>query len=42
MTTTIRNAADHGHVQLDWLDSDHSFSFGHYYDPAHMGYGPAA
>lgn len=35
----IRKSEDRGAVQTDWLDSKHSFSFGHYYDPAHMGFG---
>jgi redox-sensitive bicupin YhaK (pirin superfamily) len=34
---TLRDAGDRGHVQLGWLDSHHSFSFGDYYDPQHMG-----
>jgi quercetin 2,3-dioxygenase len=36
---TIRRAEDRGQTALDWLDSRHSFSFGDYYDPAHMGFG---
>jgi redox-sensitive bicupin YhaK (pirin superfamily) len=36
----IRRAADRGHTLIDWLDSRHSFSFGEYYDPRHMGFGP--
>ncbi len=32
---TIRQAAQRGTTQLDWLKSHHSFSFGEYYDPAH-------
>ncbi|MGK7905783.1 MAG: pirin family protein [Synechococcus sp.] len=39
MTITIRSATDRGAANLGWLDSRHSFSFGQYYDPAHMGFG---
>ncbi len=35
-----RPAAQRGQVKLGWLDSRHTFSFGHYYDPAWMGFGP--
>ena len=34
---TVRKAEDRGRFQIGWLDSRHSFSFGHYYDPQHMG-----
>lgn len=34
-----RPAAERGDVALDWLHSHHTFSFGHYYDPAWMGFG---
>lgn len=33
-----RPAAARGRENMGWLDSKHSFSFGHYYDPEHMGY----
>ncbi len=35
----IRKANARGRTKIDWLDSWHSFSFGHYYDPGNMGYG---
>lgn len=37
---TIRRADQRGRTSVSWLDSRHSFSFGGYYDPAHMGFGP--
>jgi len=37
---SIRHAGDRGGGPMGWLDSRHTFSFGHYYDPAHMGFGP--
>jgi redox-sensitive bicupin YhaK (pirin superfamily) len=33
----IRKSADRGQVNLGWLQSKHTFSFGHYYDDKHMG-----
>ncbi|MBX5483922.1 MAG: pirin family protein [Myxococcaceae bacterium] len=35
---THRKAQDRGEFDFGWLHTRHSFSFGDYYDPAHMGF----
>ena len=35
----IHRANERGSSRFGWLDSRHTFSFGHYYDPEKMGFG---
>src|SRR5579862_4254693 len=35
---TLHRAAERGLTNWGWLESRHTFSFGDYYDPSHMGF----
>jgi redox-sensitive bicupin YhaK (pirin superfamily) len=35
---TIRRSSERDTTKLSWLDSRHTFSFGDYYDPKHIGF----
>lgn len=36
----IRKSNERGKTKIDWLESYHSFSFGEYYDPSNIYFGP--
>ncbi len=39
MNTVLHKASTRGHANHGWLDTSHTFSFAHYYDPARMHFG---
>jgi Pirin-related protein len=36
----VKKSNERGHTEIDWLNSHHSFSFGEYYDPENIHFGP--
>lgn len=36
----VRKSAERGRTEIDWLKSFHSFSFGEYFDPENIHFGP--
>jgi hypothetical protein len=39
MNTVLHKANTRGHANHGWLDTNHTFSFAHYYDPSRMHFG---
>src|SRR5665811_894789 len=39
MKTKIQRASERGNANFGWLNSNHSFSFGHWYDPQKIHFG---
>lgn len=40
MDAFLHRSEARGHVQHEWLNTKHSFSFGSWHDPRYMGFGP--
>lgn len=40
MNAYLHRSENRGHVTAGWLNTYHSFSFGQWYDPKYMGFGP--
>ena len=39
MKTVLHQSSTRGHANHGWLDTSHTFSFAHYYDPTRMNFG---
>ncbi len=39
MNTVLHKANTRGHANHGWLDTNHTFSFAHYYDPTRVQFG---
>src|SRR5215213_7158843 len=39
MNSVLHRADTRGHANHGWLDTNHTFSFGHYYDPMRVHFG---
>ncbi len=40
MPLELRSSGDRGLAEMDWLHSQHTFSFADFHDPSFMGFGP--